>query len=78
MFKVGDVVVITEPEDWDTGPSFVVEMGRWCGKHVIVESVVGYDYENACDGGWYTLVGGDGYLWAGSWMKKANKFKGNK
>ncbi len=78
MFKVGDVVVITEPEDWDTGPSFVVEMRRWCGKHVIVESVVGYDNEYDCDGGWYTLVGGKVYCFAGNWMKKVNKFKGNK
>ena len=78
MFKPGDIVVITEPEDWDTGPSFVVEMGRWCGKHVIVGSVVGYDNEHDCDGGWYTLVGGKAYLWAGNWMKKVNKFKGNK
>lgn len=78
MFKPGDVVVITEPEDWYTGPSFVVEMGRWCGKHVIVESVVGYDNEYDCDGGWYTLVGGKAYYFAGNWMKKVNKFKGNK
>lgn len=78
MFKPGDVVVITEPDDWDTGPSFVKEMGRWCGRKVVIESVVGYDDEHDCDGGWYTLVGGEFYYFAGNWMKKANKFKGNK
>lgn len=78
MFKPGDVVVITEPEDWDTGPSFVEEMYRWCGRNVVIERVVGYDGEYDCDGGWYTLVGGEIYLFAGNWMKKVNKFKGNK
>lgn len=62
MFKPGDVVVITEPEDWETGPSFVEYMYRWCGRNVVIESVVGYDGEHDCDGGWYTLVGGRGLL----------------
>lgn len=78
MFKPGDVVVITEPEDWDTGPSFVKKMGRWCGRKVVIERVVWYDSEHDCDGGWYTLIGGELYSFAGDWMKKANKFKGNK
>ena len=78
MFKQGDVVVVTEPEDWGTGPSFVGGMDMWCGRNVVIESVVGYDGEHDCDGGWYTLVGGERYFFAGDWMKKANKFKGNK
>lgn len=79
MFKPGDVVVITEPEGWETGPSFVEEMYRWCGRNVVIESVVGNDgVYHYCDGGWYTLVGGESYWFAGDWMKKVNKFKGNK
>ena len=78
MFKPGDVVIITEPDDWDTGPSFVKEMGRWCGRNVVILSVVRVDGEYDCDGGWYTLVGGKAYYFAGNWMKKVNKFKGNK
>lgn len=78
MFKPGDVVIITEPDDWYTGPSFVKEMGRWCGRRVVIERVVGYNGEYDCDGGWYTLVGGEVYYFAGDWMKKVNKFKGNK
>ena len=79
MFKPGDVVVITEPEDWETGPSFVEEMYRWCGRNVVIESVVGNDgVYHYRDSGWYTLVGGEAYWFAGDWMKKVDKFKGNK
>ena len=38
MFKPGDVVVITEPEDWETGPSFVEEM------YAVVHYYTFYDY----------------------------------
>ena len=78
MFKPGDMVVITEPADWDTGPSFFKEMTKHCGHKVAIECVVGHYNEYACDGGWYALVGGEVYYFAGSWMKKVNKFKGNK
>ena len=78
MFKPGDVVVISEPEDWDTGPSFVREMSKYCGRKVLIEYVVGNDNEHDCDGGWYTIAGGDLYYFAGDWIKKVNKFKGNK
>ena len=76
-FKVGDKVYITPPEDWDTGPSFVGEMWRWCGRPVVIESIV-HESEFDCDGGWYTLVGVKVYYFAGDWMKKVVQFKGNK
>ena len=76
-FKVGDKVYITTPEYWDTGPYFVREMGRWCGSPVVIESIV-REGEHDCDGGWYTLAGGEFYYFAGDWMKKAVQFKGNK
>lgn len=77
MFKKGDLVSVTAPEDWDTGPSFVMEMSRWCGKPCMIDSVV-HEGEHGCDGGWYTLVGGEFYYFAGDWMKKVVTFKGNK
>ena len=76
-FKVGDKVCITPPDDLDTGPSFLEEMHRWCGGPVVIERIVGVD-EHDGDGGWYTLVGGELYYFAGDWMKKAVQFKGNK
>ena len=76
-FKVGDKVCITPPDDCDTGPSFLEEMHRWCGGPVVIERVVGGDNHDG-DGGWYTLVGGKFYYFAGDWMKKAVQFKGNK
>lgn len=77
LFKVGDRIIVSEPEDWGSGPSFVPEMARWCGKVCEVESVV-HEGEHGGDGGWYTLVGGDFYYFAGDWMKKVVAFKGNK
>jgi hypothetical protein len=76
-FKAGDRVCITPPEDWDTGPSFVKEMHRWCGSPVVIQAVV-HEGEHYEGGGWYTLVGGESYYFAGDWMEKAVKFKGNK
>lgn len=78
MFKQGDIVVITEPEDRDTGPVFVEEMTKYCGRKVTIEGVLGYGNEHDCDGGWYTIVGGEFYYFAGDWMKKVSRFKGNK
>lgn len=75
MFKPGDVVVITEPDDHMDGPGFVGGMEEFCGKVVTVQYEVGTHPD---DGGWYTIAGGDFYYFAGDWMKKANKFKGNK
>lgn len=75
MFKPGDVVVITEPDDKMDGPSFVKGMELFCGRPVTIKCEVS---DNPDDGGWYEVEGGVGYLWAGNWMKKVNKFKGNK
>ena len=75
MFKPGDVVVITEPDDKRDGPGFVKGMEWFCGRTVTIECEVG---GNPDDGGWYEIESGAGYLWAGNWMKKVNKFKGNK
>lgn len=76
-FKVGDKVCVTPPDDWETSPSFVREMWRWCGRPFVIQSVV-HEGVPVCDGGWYTLVGGEFYYFAGDWMKKAVQFKGNK
>ena len=75
MFKPGDVVVITEPDDKRDGPGFVKGMEELCGRRMTIKYEVD---DNPDDGGWYEVDGGNGYLWAGNWMKKANKFKGNK
>ena len=75
MFKPGDVVVITRPDDDTDGPGFVGGMEELCGRRMTIKYEVD---DNPDDGGWYEVDGGNGYLWAGNWMKKANKFKGNK
>ena len=75
MFKPGDRVVISEPDDYMDGPGFVDGMEEYCGRPMTIESEI---RGHPDDGGWYDVVGGDGYLWAGNWMKKVNKFKGNK
>lgn len=75
-FKVGDKVCITPPEYWGTGPHFLLEMERWCVGPVVIDSIVGGSAHDD-DGGWYTLVGGEFYYFAGDWMKKAVQFKGN-
>lgn len=75
MFKAGDRVVISEPDGKMGGPGFVGGMEEFCGKVLTVQDEVGTHPD---DGGWYELIGGGGYLWAGNWMKKVNKFKGNK
>ena len=75
MFKPGDVVIIKEPDDDTDGPGFVGGMELCCGKRVTVKYEIG---SHPDDGGWYEVDGGNGYLWAGNWMKKVNKFKGNK
>lgn len=76
MFKPGDIVVITEPDDHMDGPGFVVGgMEEYCGRPMKIKYETGVHPD---DGGWYEVDGGGGYLWAGNWMKKANKFKGNK
>ena len=75
MFKSGDVVIITKPDDTSGGPGFIGGMEEYCGRHVTIRyEIVGYPD----DGGWYVTDGGSGYSWAGNWMKKVNKFKGNK
>ena len=75
MFKTGDIVVITEPYDHMDGPGFVDGMEEYCGRPMTIKCEIGVHPD---DGEWYEVDGGDGYLWAGNWMKKVNKFKGNK
>lgn len=75
MFKPGDIVVITEPDDHMDGPGFVGGMEEYCGRPMTIEREVGWHPD---DGGWYEVDGWEGCLWAGNWMKKVNKFKGNK
>lgn len=75
MFKPGDIVIISEPDDDTDGPGFVAGMEGYCGRRMVVNFEVG---EHLDDGGWYEVSDGGGYLWAGNWMKKVNKFKGNK
>lgn len=75
MFKAGDRVIISEPDDKMSGPYFVGGMEEFCGKVLTVQYEAG---TNPDDGGWYGLIGCGVYLWAGNWMKKVNKFKGNK
>lgn len=75
MFKAGDKVIISEPDDKRSGPDFVGGMEEFCGKVLTVQYEAGTHPD---DGGWYGLIGGGVYLWAGNWMKKVNKFKGNK
>jgi len=75
MFKPGDVVIITEPDDKMDGPGFVGGMEEYCDRPMKIKNEVG---GHQADGYWYEVNGGGGYLWAGNWMKKMNKFKGNK
>jgi len=76
VFKPGDMVVISEPDDKMDGPSFVYGMEEFCGRHMTIKYLTeGYPD----DGGWWQIEedGGE-FSWAGNWMKKVNKFKGNK
>lgn len=77
-FKVGDKVVITAPENRDSGPSFTGYMERYDGGDAIVKSVLGYDGQHDGDGGWHTLEDCEHFYFAGDWMKKTVQFKGNK
>lgn len=77
MFRVGDKVVITAPKNPFDGPWFIPEMERFVSSALRLAGRQGIYHED--NGGWWQIEedGGE-FFWAGNWMKKANKFKGNK
>ena len=77
MFKPGDRVVITPPKHPFDGPGFMPEMERFVNSALRITGQQGTYHEG--DGGWWQIEedGGE-FFWAGNWMKKVNRFKGNK
>lgn len=77
MFRVGDKVVIASIKDPSDGPGFVPEMERFVSSTLRLAGRHGIHHED--DGGWWQIEeDGGASFWAGNWMKKVNKFKGNK
>lgn len=74
-FKVGDRVKITLPEDRDDGPGYNSDMVGILGSHLQMLTLSVKTGGN----GWWSCVEDDSvWCWDERWMKKMNKFKGNK
>lgn len=75
-FKNGDVVTITPPKNCDDSPGFVP------GMEAILEDV-GFkiklsEVHDEGRGWWRSSTDSGHWIWSEAWMKKLNKFKGNK
>lgn len=74
-FKVGDGVKITLPDDADDGPGHNYDMLDVLDRHTRILTLSVKTDNN----GWWRCVEDDSvWYWDERWMKKVNKFKGNK
>lgn len=74
-FKVGDRVKITPPEDYSDGPGYNLDMGNVLGD---LSQTLTLSVKEGNRGWWRCVEDGSAWLWDERWMKKVNKFKGNK
>ena len=74
-FKVGDKVKITPPEDCSDGPGYNSDMEDVLGDLLQTLTLIVKDGNRD----WWRCVEDDSaWWWDERWMKKVNKFKGNK
>lgn len=76
VFKEGDVVIITLPKDYNDSPGFNIDMEallEGCNFKIKLSRIQDKDR-----GWWCSSTDIGKWIWPETWMKKVNKFKGNK
>lgn len=76
VFKNGDLVTVTPPDDYGNSPGFSIRMKNFLEDVGFKIKLSGIRDEGR--GWWVSSTDNGVWTWSEAWMEKVNKFKGNK